>query len=99
MRGSPDPIGEGGKHGPQYYLLAGPDAGDRDAVRRPRPCGAGLFRRSIDILIDREATGVVVGGCTVEFWALDMTERRQLFEHGVAAVAGRATVIAGQVDR
>jgi dihydrodipicolinate synthase/N-acetylneuraminate lyase len=38
---------------------------------------------------------VVVGGCTAEFWALEMTERQQLFEHGVVAVAGRITVIAG----
>jgi len=54
-----------------------------------------LFRRNIELLIDRGATGVVVGGCTGEFWALDMSERRQLFELGVAAVAGRGTVIAG----
>jgi dihydrodipicolinate synthase/N-acetylneuraminate lyase len=44
-----------------------------------------LFRRNIELLIDRGATGVVVGGCTGEFWALDMNERRQLFELGVAA--------------
>ncbi len=54
-----------------------------------------LFRQNIEILVDKGATGVVVGGCTGEFWALDMPERRQLFELGVEAVAGRATVIAG----
>jgi len=54
-----------------------------------------LLRQNIDILLDRGATGVVVGGCTGEFWALGMAERRQLFEWCVKAVAGRGTVIAG----
>ena len=54
-----------------------------------------LFIANIERLLDHGATGVVVGGCTGEFWALDMAERARLFALGVKAAAGRGTVIAG----
>jgi 4-hydroxy-tetrahydrodipicolinate synthase len=50
---------------------------------------ADLFRRNIGILTDRGATSVVVGGWTGWFWALEMTERQQLFEHGIALATSK----------
>jgi 4-hydroxy-tetrahydrodipicolinate synthase len=54
-----------------------------------------LLQQNIDILMDKGATGVVIGGCTGEFWAMSMDERRNLFKLGVKAMAGRGFVIAG----
>ena len=54
-----------------------------------------LLWQNIDILMSKGATGVVIGGCTGEFWAMSMEERKQLFRLGVQAMAGRGTVIAG----
>lgn len=54
-----------------------------------------LLHENIDILFAKGATGIVVGGCTGEFWAMSMEERRTLFKLGVKAMAGRGTVIAG----
>ncbi len=56
---------------------------------------ANAFSANIRRLLDHGATGVVVGGCTGEFWALRRDEREALFELGVAAADGRGTVIAG----
>ena len=50
---------------------------------------------NIDRLLADGATGFVAGGCTGEFWALSMAERKRLYEVAVAAVAGRGTVIVG----
>ena len=55
----------------------------------------GLLQQNIDILMAKGATGIVIGGCTGEFWALSMDERRKLFKLGVKAMAGRGIVIAG----
>jgi 4-hydroxy-tetrahydrodipicolinate synthase len=53
------------------------------------------FAANIDRLILAGATGVVVGGCTGEFWALSHEERKRLYEAASDAVAGRVTVIVG----
>jgi len=41
------------------------------------------------------ATGILVGGCTGEFWSLSFDERVQLFELGCEAASGRGFVFAG----
>lgn len=41
------------------------------------------------------ASGILVGGCTGEFWALSYEERCELFRLGADAVRGRGTLIAG----
>jgi 4-hydroxy-tetrahydrodipicolinate synthase len=54
-----------------------------------------LLQENIDLLVDRGATGIVIGGCTGEFWAMTLEERKQLMKLGVQAMRGRGTVIAG----
>lgn len=54
-----------------------------------------LLRENIDLLMDRGASGVVIGGCTGEFWAMTLDERKHLMKLGVQAMRGRGTVIAG----
>jgi 4-hydroxy-tetrahydrodipicolinate synthase len=53
------------------------------------------FARNIDRLLQAGATGVVVGGCTGEFWALSHAERCRLFEVAHEAVGSRGTLIVG----
>jgi 4-hydroxy-tetrahydrodipicolinate synthase len=53
------------------------------------------LQQNIDLLMDRGATGIVIGGCTGEFWAMTLDERKQLMKLGVKAMRGRGTVIAG----
>ena len=53
------------------------------------------FADNIARLIDAGATGIVAGGCTGEFWALSLAERKQLCRIAVEAAAGRGTVIVG----
>jgi 4-hydroxy-tetrahydrodipicolinate synthase len=53
------------------------------------------LQENIDLLMDRGATGIVIGGCTGEFWAMTLDERKQLMKLGVEAMRGRGTVIAG----
>jgi 4-hydroxy-tetrahydrodipicolinate synthase len=55
----------------------------------------GLLQQNIDILMTKGATGVVIGGCTGEFWAMSLDERKTLFKLGVKAMKGRGFVIAG----
>lgn len=55
----------------------------------------GAFAANLDRLIAAGATGVVVGGCTGEFWALTHEERKRLCDVAREAVAGRVTLIAG----
>lgn len=55
----------------------------------------GLFRRNVDILMERGATGILAGGCTGEFWAMGADERKELFALAVEAVAGRGTTLVG----
>jgi 4-hydroxy-tetrahydrodipicolinate synthase len=53
------------------------------------------FAANMIALIDAGATGVVVGGCTGEFWALSHDERKRLYDVAHEAVAGRGTLIVG----
>ena len=53
------------------------------------------MRENIDRTIAAGATGVLVGGCTGEFWSLSHDERCRLFKIGADSAAGRGTVIAG----
>jgi dihydrodipicolinate synthase/N-acetylneuraminate lyase len=54
------------------------------------------FRRVVEWMINpSRVTGIVVGGCTGEFWSMTVEERKQLFKLCVDAVAGRVPVIAG----
>lgn len=53
------------------------------------------FGRNVDRLLKAGSTGVVVGGCTGEFWALSHEERKRLFTVAHEAVAGRGTLIVG----
>ena len=53
------------------------------------------MQENIDRMFEHGATGVLVGGCTGEFWALSFEERCQLFELGVKCAAGRGTVLGG----
>lgn len=53
------------------------------------------MRENIDRLLDAKATGVLVGGCTGEFWSLTLDERCELFNIGADAVGKRGTVLAG----
>ena len=53
------------------------------------------MQENIDRMFEHGATGVLVGGCTGEFWALSFEERCELFELGAKCAAGRGTVLAG----
>ena len=54
-----------------------------------------LFQANLEMLLEKGATGFIVGGCTGEFWALSNEERKRLNSLGAKTVGGRATVIAG----
>ena len=53
------------------------------------------FSNNVQRMFDNRATGIVVGGCTGEFWALSHEERCRLFQLGVKEAKGRGTVIVG----
>ena len=53
------------------------------------------LRQNVDRLFEAGATGILVGGCTGEFWSLSYEERCRLFELGADCTAGRGTVLAG----
>jgi 4-hydroxy-tetrahydrodipicolinate synthase len=53
------------------------------------------FGRLVDRLLTDGATGVVVGGCTGEFWALTHEERKRLYTVAREAVGTRGTLIVG----
>ena len=53
------------------------------------------FSINIGRMFDNRATGIVVGGCTGEFWALSNEERCQLYHLGVKSANGRGDVIVG----
>jgi 4-hydroxy-tetrahydrodipicolinate synthase len=55
----------------------------------------GAFRRNIDLMIGHGVDGVLVGGCTAEFWALSADERTRLVRVAVDEARGRIKVIAG----
>ncbi len=56
---------------------------------------AAAIQANVDRLFDAGATGILVGGCTGEFWALSFDERRELYRTGAGAVRGRGTLLAG----
>ena len=53
------------------------------------------IRENVDRLLDARAAGVLVGGCTGEFWSLSFDERCELFRVCADAVGRRGTVLAG----
>ena len=53
------------------------------------------FASNVDRLFEAGATGMVVAGCTGEFWALTLAERAQLARVAAAAARGRGPVIVG----
>jgi len=53
------------------------------------------FCRNLDRLLAGGATGLVVGGCTGEFWALTHEERKRLYEVAAWALSRRGTLIVG----
>ena len=74
-------------HGPMPALITPfKDNGAVDDVQ---------LRRNIELQLEHGATGFLIGGCTGEFWAMELPERAALFGAAVKAVAGRATVLAG----
>ena len=53
------------------------------------------YRRNVDICISNGMTGFVPNGCTGEFWAQSMAERKKVMKICVDAAKGRAPVIPG----
>ena len=53
------------------------------------------FASNVDRLFEAGATGMVVAGCTGEFWALTLAERARLARVAAAAGRGRGPVIVG----
>jgi 4-hydroxy-tetrahydrodipicolinate synthase len=53
------------------------------------------FCANVDRVLGANATGVLIGGCTGEFWSLTLAERCELFRVGADAVGKRGTVLAG----
>lgn len=53
------------------------------------------FVANVDRLLAAGSTGIVAGGCTGEFWALTIAERKALYELAVRAVRGRGTILVG----
>jgi 4-hydroxy-tetrahydrodipicolinate synthase len=56
---------------------------------------AEAMQQNVDRLIAAGASGILVGGCTGEFWSLSFEERCELFRLGARCVDGRGTVLAG----
>ena len=53
------------------------------------------LRRQVDFVIEHGARGIVPNGCTGEFWAQTMQERKRVVEIVLDAAARRVPVIAG----
>ena len=53
------------------------------------------FRRNVELVIRNGVTGLLVSGCTGEFWAMTNEERKRLFKVCVDAARGRVPVVAG----
>ncbi len=73
--------------------------GPMSAVITPFNDGGAIDARAMQENIERTlaagGTGVLVGGCTGEFWSLSHEERCRLFRIGAESTAGQGTVIAG----
>ena len=53
------------------------------------------FRKVLEHLIADGVSGIIVAGCTGEWFSMSDTERRRLFEIAVEQIDGRVKVIAG----
>jgi len=53
------------------------------------------FRANVERMLAAGCHGVLVGGCTAEFWALSVEERKHLVSIAVDAVKRRGIVLAG----
>ena len=74
-------------HGPMPALVTPFDAqGNIDEAE---------FKRNVELNIGYGMTGLLVAGCTGEFWALSQEERMRLFALCVEQARGRVPVIAG----
>lgn len=73
--------------------------GAMPAITTPFDDSGKIDERELGDVIERHlalgATGVVVGGCTGEFWAMSVAERAHLFAAAKAVVGTRGTLIAG----
>ncbi len=74
-------------------------AGPMPAITTPfkadRSIDENSFCGNIDRQYDAGATGIIVAGCTGEFWSLSFDERAHLAKLAVEASAGRGPVIVG----
>lgn len=56
----------------------------------------GLFRENVEMSIEEDGVqGILVGGCTGEFWALTLEERKTITGWAVQQARGRVPVVAG----
>jgi 4-hydroxy-tetrahydrodipicolinate synthase len=73
--------------------------GAMPAITTPFDDSGKIDERELGDVIERHlslgATGVVVGGCTGEFWAMSADERGRLFAASKAVIGTRGTLIAG----
>jgi len=53
------------------------------------------FRRNVELMVADGVDGIMVGGCTAEFWAMTPAERMRMMDLAVEAAARRVTVIVG----
>lgn len=53
------------------------------------------FQANLELMVEKGATGFVVGGCTGEFWAMSKAERTRIVELAARSVGDKATIIAG----
>jgi dihydrodipicolinate synthase/N-acetylneuraminate lyase len=73
--------------------------GPMTAIVTPFDAAGRLDEAAFGAVVERQivdgVTGVIVGGCTGEFWAQSLEERKRLHALCVSTVAGRVPVIAG----
>jgi dihydrodipicolinate synthase/N-acetylneuraminate lyase len=73
--------------------------GAMPAITTPFDDNGKIDERELGDVIERHlklgATGVVVGGCTGEFWSMTADERARLFAVSKAVIGTRGTLIAG----
>lgn len=53
----------------------------------------GAYLEIVDSMVDYGATGIVVSGCTGEFWAMSLEERKRLFKLTADHLSGELKVI------
>jgi dihydrodipicolinate synthase/N-acetylneuraminate lyase len=74
-------------------------SGAMPAITTPFDDNGKIDERELGDVIERHlalgATGVVVGGCTGEFWAMSADERARLFTSSKAVIGTGGTLIAG----